>query len=145
MRPSWDEYGMAFARLAATRSRDTTQVGCAIFDERHVIVATGYNGPPPNADEAAVEWERPHKYIWMKHAEDNAMDFATRPMLDGCTLYVTGLPCHVCMRRIASKGILRVVYGSQVIKMLDAESRDNSLRLAAACGVEVVEWDSSRT
>ena len=45
-RPSWDEYFMQMAELAATRSTCLRRnVGAAIVKDRHVI-ATGYNGAP---------------------------------------------------------------------------------------------------
>ncbi len=46
MRPSWDEYFMEMAELAAKRSACLRgHVGAVIVKDRHVL-ATGYNGPP---------------------------------------------------------------------------------------------------
>ncbi len=46
VRPSWDKYFMALAKMAATRSNCLSRlVGAVIVQNDHVI-ATGYNGTP---------------------------------------------------------------------------------------------------
>lgn len=48
LRPSWDQYFMQLASLAAQRSNCMKRrVGCVIIRERRVI-STGYNGTPRN-------------------------------------------------------------------------------------------------
>ena len=48
MRPSWDQYFMQLASLAARRSNCMKRrVGCVIVREKRVI-STGYNGTPRN-------------------------------------------------------------------------------------------------
>ena len=55
--------------------------------------------------------ERPEKYLWMEHAERNAIYNAARhgTQMQGCTLYVELLPCMDCARAIVQAGIREVV------------------------------------
>lgn len=140
--PSWDDYFLAIARTVATRSKDPdTQVGCVVVDERHRVVLTGYNGAEPGVDDDALDWSRPAKYAWIRHAEWNAMHGSYITQWDGtslCTLYCTGFPCSDCMQKIATKGIKRVVCGQQPIHMVDHAERAKSLAIATAAGIKVV-------
>jgi dCMP deaminase len=46
LRPTWDQYFMALASLAAQRSNCMKrQVGCVLVREKRVV-STGYNGTP---------------------------------------------------------------------------------------------------
>lgn len=121
----WDALFMQMAHLASERSKDPdTQNGAVVVDEHHIVVATGFNGPPPGIDDTAIDWSRPNKYRWVIHAEDNAIYFATAARglagLRDCTLYVTGRPCSRCALQIRRAGITTVVFDpSKVIAMVD--------------------------
>jgi dCMP deaminase len=120
MRPTWDEYGMAFAHTAATRAPCVKRkVGAAIFSEDHQLLATGFNGPPrgaPHRDETTCvrigipSGERAD-VVCCAHAESNAIAQAARHgvAIKGATLYVTTSPCAWCARSIVNAGIVRVV------------------------------------
>jgi dCMP deaminase len=45
----------------------------------------------------------------MRHAERNAIKFASPEKLKGATLYVNAFPCEACALEIADSGITRVV------------------------------------
>ena len=82
-RPSWDEYYMKMAELAATRSTCLRRnVGAVIVVDNHAV-ATGYNG----IIQAAA----------MGHA------------VEGGTIYVTHQPCVICAKMIINAGIKRIV------------------------------------
>ncbi len=122
--PPWDDYLMMLAFMVASRSKDpSSQVGAVIVDSKHRIQGTGYNGPTTGMNDAELDWGRPAKYAYMIHAEANAIDHVTGhpDTLDGSTLYVTGPPCHECMKRILNKRIRKVVYGPQRLNMVDEE------------------------
>lgn len=105
-----DVYYLRLATLVATRSKDpSTQVGCVIVSVGNEPLGTGYNGPPRQIDDDAIDWSRPVKYSWMHHAESNALWFGRRGDLDGASLYCTHLPCERCMLDIVRAGITRVV------------------------------------
>lgn len=59
LRPSWDEYFMQLADLAAQRSNCMKRrVGCVLMREKRVI-STGYNGTPRNVrncNQGGCEW-----------------------------------------------------------------------------------------
>jgi len=114
----WDEYFIDIAKAVSKRSPDPdTKHGCVIVDDKNRVVSTGYNGPVKGFPNNLVDYNRPDKYNWMIHAEDNAILFAHRD-LAGCTAYITGHPCCTCMRRMAQSGIKRVVYGMLTSKCI---------------------------
>jgi dCMP deaminase len=115
----WDEYFLHLAQVVATRSKDpSTQVGAVIVRDR-TIVATGYNGFPRGANDNIPErYDRPLKYTWMCHAEENALLNAAREgiKVEGGTIYVTPLsPCMRCARGIIQAGIKEVVYSQPTV------------------------------
>jgi len=80
----------------------------------------GYNGAPQKIPDKEINWRRPDKYVYVIHAEENAIDHAGGDVhsLTGCTIYVTGMPCPNCMRRIVRHNLRRVVYGAQSSNMV---------------------------
>jgi dCMP deaminase len=123
--PSWDEYYMGLTYLIASRSKDpSTQVGAIIVDQTNRPLGIGYNGIPQSISDKEINWKRPDKYVFIEHAEINAMDHASQGVhsLNACTIYVSGMPCPDCTRRLVSRRLRRVVYGNQGIKMNNEES-----------------------
>ncbi len=115
---TWDEYFFEIANLASIRSKDpSTQVGAVIVRD-NTILSTGYNGLPRGvADDRPERWVRPTKYLWVVHAEENAIFNATRNGVstDGATLYVTPMhPCGDCAKAIVQAGIKRVAIESKI-------------------------------
>lgn len=113
----WPEYLMGFARHAATKSKDTTQVGAALVAPHQklggrVVILTGYNGPPAGVRDLLERRVRPTKYLFASHAEANLIAFAGRMgiMTARCTVYCTHHPCAVCARLLIQAGIQTVVY-----------------------------------
>lgn len=116
---SWDEYFMFVALLTAQRSKDpSTQVGACIVNDRQHIVAVGYNGFPRGIDSDELPWDRDNedalynKYMYVSHAEENAIDNRGSREAYGARIYVSLYPCNVCAKRIIQNGIKEVVYMS---------------------------------
>ncbi len=121
-RPSWDEYFMKMAQLAASRSTCLRrQVGAVIVKDRHVI-ATGYNGAPKGLPHCAdiggclreqlgVPSGERHELCRALHAEQNAIIQAATlaQSIEGATIYVTNQPCSICAKMIINAGIERIV------------------------------------
>lgn len=110
---SWDGYFLQIAFLAATRSKDpSNQVGAVLVRDR-ILVSTGYNGFPRGVDDSVDErYDRPLKYKWTVHAEENCLLSAARNGATtlGTTLYVTPLfPCSRCATSIVQAGVKEVV------------------------------------
>lgn len=112
---SWDEYGMALARVVARKSKDpSTQVGAVILDRLNRVAGVGFNGLPRGVpDTADVLNNRDMKYALVIHAEENALLFAGEggSRLAGATLYVTMPPCSRCAAKLVQVGIKRIVAG----------------------------------
>ena len=124
MRRSWDEHFMDMAILVAQRSKDpSTKVGCVVVSEDKIVVATGYNGLPRGVEDRSERMERPAKYLWTSHAEENAVAQSARvgAKLKGGTAFVTHHPCSRCARSLIQAGITRVVIGSGTTSMPDEE------------------------
>lgn len=115
---SWDQYFLEHARVAATRSKDpSSQVGAVIVRDR-TILSTGYNGFPRGVnDNIAERYERPTKYQWVVHGEENAILNASRngTAVADATLYVTPFaPCVPCAKAIIQSGIREVVVDARI-------------------------------
>lgn len=114
-RLSWDEYFMALAVQASSRSTcDRKFVGAVIVRDRTVL-STGYNGSlpgVPHCDEVGHMMEDGH-CVATVHAEANAIVQAARhgTRIDGATIYSTASPCWPCFRLIANAGITCICYG----------------------------------
>ena len=109
-RPSWDDYFLNIAEAVSLRSHDAeTQVGIVIVDENKRILATGYNGFPPGAEDHLLPNLRPDKYPFMVHAEINAIA-ASRQDLRNSSIYSTHSPCRECAKAIITAGIKKVTF-----------------------------------
>lgn len=122
-RPSyidWDEYFMAIAFLSAKRSKDPcTQVGACIVNDDKRIVGIGYNGMPRGCDDNEFPWGKSSpnnletKYLYVCHAEINAVLNKNSSDVKDCTMYVALFPCNECAKVIIQSGIKRVIYMSE--------------------------------
>lgn len=130
---------MTAQNFASLSSANRKKVG-AVLSNRGRIVACGYNGTIPGADNKC-EITCPDCYgtgshiiltpgfldkikcktcggqgeitsDFVLHAEQNVLTFCNREGLktDGCTLYVTMAPCKTCSKLIVSAGIKEVFY-----------------------------------
>lgn len=136
---SWSEYFMDMARLVATRSKDpSTKVGCVIVTPEKIVAGTGYNGIPRGVRDLPERMERPAKYLWTSHAEENAVAQAARigGRLGGSVAYVTHAPCARCARTLIQAGIIEVVIGNGTTSM-PAEEFAVARAMFAEAGVHV--------
>lgn len=137
----FDTYLMGFAEHAAKKSRDTTQVGAVLVGPNREVRLTGFNGPPIGVQESDERRERPTKYLFASHAEQNVLAFAARAGIqtEGCTLYVTHQPCAACTRTIIQAGIKCVAVGMGVFGQGSDWGADirASLDMLEEAGVEV--------
>jgi dCMP deaminase len=121
-RPSWDEYFLMMAKLAATRSTCLAfPVGAVIVKNRQVL-ATGYNGSPsgsvhcttqgfcyPGLTSCDSSSSLPSRAV---HAEANAIAQAAKHGIStqGASIYITLEPCLSCLKLVISAGITEVYY-----------------------------------
>lgn len=135
---NWHEYLMGFALHAALKSKDDTQVGAALVGPNREVRLTGFNGPPRGVHDTADRRERPRKYLFASHAEQNVIAFAARQGIrtEGCTMYVTHHPCSACARSIIQAGIRCVIVGPGKTSMPEEEFAAAGWMFSEA-GVEV--------
>jgi dCMP deaminase len=121
-RPTWHEYFLMIAKLAASRSTCLAfPVGAVIVKDRQVV-ATGYNGSPsgtvhctaqgfcyPGLSSCDASKDFPSRAV---HAEANAIAQAAKHGIstDGGSIYVTLEPCLSCLKLIIAAGIKEVFY-----------------------------------
>ncbi len=121
-RPTWDEYFLMMAKLAATRSTCLAfPVGAVIVKDRQVL-ATGYNGSPsgsvhctaqgfcyPGLSSCDASSQLPSRAV---HAEANAIAQAAKHGIStqGASIYVTLEPCLSCLKLVISAGIKTIFY-----------------------------------
>ena len=109
----WDKRFLELAQLVSTWSKDpSSKVGAVAVNDRHQVLAMGYNGFPRGiADDNRLNI-REQKYEIIVHAEMNLVYNASYNgvSLDGSTVYVTGLPvCSNCAKGLIQVGVKRIV------------------------------------
>jgi dCMP deaminase len=123
---TWDEYFMGIAMLSAERSKDpSTGVGACIVNKDNRILSLGYNGMPIGCSDDEYPWERDGsaldtKYIYVCHAEINAILNYNGSEIKGGRIYTTLFPCNECTKGIIQKGISEVVYLSDKYASTDS-------------------------
>ena len=130
--PGWDAYYLQICSVVATRSKDpNTQLGCVIIGPAHEIRSTGYNSFPRGIrDDVPERLVRPAKYLWIEHAERNAICNAARAgtATERCTLYVEIMPCMDCARAIVQAGIVEVVISAERMRQYSSELLQRALQ-----------------
>ena len=140
---SWDEYFMGIALLSAMRSKDNnSQVGACIVSPENKILSLGYNGMPIGCDDDAMPWEREGdpldtKYMYVCHAELNAILNSAHNNLKGARVYVTLFPCNECAKAIIQSGVKEVYYLSD--KYADTLATMASKRMMDSAGVRYIQ------
>ena len=124
---NYDDYFLTMCYLVAMRSIDpSTKCGAVLVSKERKVLSTGYNGPIKGSIDGLVPLIRPAKYCHILHAEENCLLAynGSNQDLDGATMYVTGRPCHKCLRMILQKGIKNIVYcNANLAVMQDADEK----------------------
>lgn len=135
----WDEYFMGIALLSTERSKDpNTSVGACIVSEDNKILSVGYNGMPIGCSDDDFPWSREGdslntKYLYVCHAELNAILNYTGTNIKGAKIYTTLFPCNECTKAIIQKGIKEIIYKSD--KYSDSDTVIASKKMLDAAGV----------
>jgi len=137
-RPTYDEYFMSMAFLAATRSTCLRRkVGAVLVKNKHVL-ATGYNGPPKGMkhcdetgclrEELGIPSGERHEICRGLHAEQNAIIQAAvfGISIDESVIYVTDTPCVVCAKMLINSGVKEIIYGGDYPDDLARQMIDES-------------------
>ncbi|MDO4941817.1 MAG: dCMP deaminase family protein [Lachnospiraceae bacterium] len=145
---SWDQYFMGVALLSAQRSKDpNTQVGACIVNKEHKILSMGYNGMPVGCHDDDMPWARDKdplesKYLYVCHAELNAILNYSGGSLQDAIVYVTEFPCNECAKAIIQSGIREIVYLSD--KYSDSDSTKASKKMFDMVGIQYREFQKKQ-
>ena len=145
---NWDEYFMGIALLSSQRSKDpNTQVGSCIVNNENRIMSVGYNGMPCGCSDNDFSWSRDaegldSKYLYVCHAELNAILNFQGGNLVGCRVYTTLFPCNECTKAIIQKGIKEVIYLSD--KHADTFATMAAKKMMDAAGVTYRQYEQTK-
>ncbi len=141
----WDEYFMGIASLSALRSKDpNTCVGACIVSQDNKILSVGYNGMPKGCDDDEFPWDREGgtldtKYVYVCHAELNAILNYTGTDLRGAKVYTTLFPCNECTKALIQAGIAEIIYYSDKYRNTDTDKA--AKRMLDAAGVSYRKYE----
>jgi len=144
-RPDWDVRFMAKAFLIAQGSIDPpTKQGAVWVSKENKPLSEGYNGPIRGIDDTKFPLNRPDKYYGMIHSEINCLLFynGSDYQIEDSTIYITGIPCHVCLKIMIQKGVKKIIYGCIRFKAADEEEevKARKLILELSPKVELIEF-----
>jgi dCMP deaminase len=116
--PSWDETFMHEVYWWARRSKDPrTKIGAVlVLPGDKDPISHGYNGfARAVEDDVEPRWERPEKYEWVVHAEENSVLNCSwkGQSSKGSIMYTQGIPCTRCADAVVQGGIIEVVVHKQ--------------------------------
>ena len=125
----WDQHWLKIAQVTAQLSKDpTTKVGAVVVSPDNRQCSIGYNGFASGIEETPEKWERPEKYDWSIHAEENAL-FNSPFDKRGCSVYITLQPCHKCIGKLRNAGIKRVLYTTEYWNLQRKDIWDETAKL----------------
>ncbi len=110
---SWIRYFMDMAKVVASKSKDTTKVGCVIASDTKQVLATGFNGFCRGVEDSKERYaDRAVKLNFVVHAEANAIcqSAFNGVRLRDSSAFVTLPPCHDCAKMLKQAGITTVYY-----------------------------------
>jgi dCMP deaminase len=143
---NYDDYFLTICYLVVMRSIDpSTKCGAVLVSKEYKILSTGYNGPIKGSIDGMIPLVRPAKYSHILHAEENCLLAynGSNQDLEGATMYVTGRPCHKCLRMILQKGIKNIVYcDANLAVMQDSDEKaivDLMLAYSPKVNIRVVD------
>jgi len=133
---NWDTYFMKIAETSTQRSKDPgTQVGACVVGDDNMILGIGYNGLPRGCSDDEFPWTRPEKYLYVCHAEMNALlNSKYLHLVKGSKIYTTLFPCNNCAKIIIQLGVQEIIYLDD--KYHDNEDNIASRRMFDAVGIK---------
>ena len=144
---SWDQYFMGIALLSAERSKDPhTRVGDCIVDADNKILSVGYNGMPCGCCDDEYPWNNSGepldtKYLYVCHAELNALLNYSGFKLKGARIYTTLFPCNECTKALIQSGIREVIYLED--KYSETASVISAKRMMGSAGIVTRKYEGS--
>jgi len=146
---TWDQYFMSMAYFVSMKSKDkSTKVGCVIVGDDNEVVSTGYNSFPRLLNDNVPERsERPLKYMFVEHAERNAIANAARIGVStkNCRIFTPWYPCVECSRMMIQSGIKEIILHTEFPgNVVNTDQWSDSMKVGQEmlkeCGVDVRWW-----
>ncbi len=113
IREKYIKYYKLAIHLAELFSKDPDKkVGCILLSDTFTILSTGINGFSRNInDDIKIRWERPLKYSYILHAEENAIANAAREgvKINKSIAITTLFPCNNCAKLLIQSGIKKII------------------------------------
>lgn len=140
----WDAYFMGIAILSSHRSKDpNTAVGSCIVSSENKILSVGYNGMPVGCSDDEFPWDRDGeplstKYLFVCHAELNAILNYSGTNMQGAKIYTTLFPCNECTKALIQSGIREVIYLSD--KYADTDSVRAAKKMMSTVNIKYREY-----
>lgn len=146
MRPSWQQYFMEMAHLAAKRGTCLRRKVGAILVRDNQILSSGYNGSPKGVahcdvtgclrEQLNIPPGKNHELCRGVHAEQNAIIQAglNGASTRGATLYCTHQPCSICARMIINAEIKTVYIANPYPDLLGE-------KLLSEAGIELFHYN----
>jgi len=141
-RPDWDNWFLTLCLVISQKSIDPrTKHGAILVSKDNRILSIGYNGPIRGSVDENIPIYDDRKYLHLLHAEENCLlnYFGSAQDLGGATLYVTGKPCHKCMRMILQKGIKKIVTGPITSFCKDGEDEETCKEMIIGQQLQIKE------
>ncbi len=136
---------MGIALLSAERSKDPhTSVGACIVSQDNKILSVGYNGMPRGCSDDEYPWDRENadelqtKYLFVCHAELNALLNYTGTDMKNAKIYTTLFPCNECTKALIQSNLHEVIYLCD--KYADTSSVLASKRMMKSAGMIYREY-----
>lgn len=134
----WIKRFFEIARKISSWSSDTTKVGAVAVDDQGRIIQTGFNDFPPGVLDKDYRRERPTKYMFMSHAEENIVAYAARKVLQGSTIFLNLHPCSSCARQIITAGVKKIIINPVITTKMPIEEFNAASEMFQEAGVTVI-------
>jgi dCMP deaminase len=133
--------------LAAQQSDDPlTKNGAILVNQQGFVIGQGSNCLPDGVKREPSRFERPEKYDYLIHAEQNAIVDAARRgnATENATLYCPWAACTFCARSIIQSGVKKVITHKALMQQSHMKWPDEiakAMQMFQEAGVEFFEFD----
>ena len=143
----WVNYFFKLCDIAAGQSKDlTTQVGAIVVGDVKSVLLTAFNGFPigviDDLKKVPERYERPNKYVYTAHAEQNLVALAARHgiKLNNTTVFVNLQPCATCVNLLIQAGVKTIYYKKDNGTGEWRKDIDKSIMSCIEAGIEIHEY-----
>jgi len=134
----WTKYYLRQTNEIRSLSKDLSTKCGAILVKNNIPISQGFNGPARRLKDDLVPTDRPMKYDWMFHAEDNCLLNCPITIDSSCIMYISGKSCWKCLQRIYHVGIRKIYETNYSLpKMCNQQDEDLRQRFLSLCLDEI--------